>query len=241
MIDPSDRVIISGYGKTWFVRATDGKLGTDIGLVDLAQISGKEPGDSIFTHSGKELTIRIPRATDFFEFAKRTGAPMLPRDIGLVIGLTGMCKRDRVLDAGTGSGIAAIFFAGVAGEVISYERKEEFAEQARMTICDAGIDNLEVITGDILSETRKFEIVHLDLGLTEQHIRHAHTLLSPGGYLACYTPFFEQMTLVYDVANGLFNEVSSYECIMRDMDRSERGTRPSTRVCHSGYLTIVRK
>ncbi|MFH0967481.1 MAG: methyltransferase domain-containing protein, partial [Methanobacteriota archaeon] len=209
MIEPSDRVIISGYGKTWFVRATDGKIGTDIGLVDLQQLIGKNPGDSIVTHSGKELMIRLPRATDFFEFAKRSGAPMLPRDIGLVIGLTGMNKCDRVLDAGTGSGIAAIFFSGVAGEVVSYERKEEFAELARKTVRDAGITNLQIITGDIHRETGKYDIVHLDLGLTPDHVRHAQTLLSPGGYLACYSPFLEQMACAFDTGQGLFEEIAS--------------------------------
>lgn len=241
MIEPTDRVILSGCGKTWFVRASDGKLGTDIGLIDLSQIAGKQPGDSIMSHSGKELIIRLPRATDFFEFAKRTGAPMMPRDIGLVIGLTGMNKRDRVLDAGTGSGIASIFFSGVAGSVTSYERKEEFAEQARMTIRDAGIENLTIITGDILRDTGCYDVVHLDLAVTTEHVVHAFRLLNPGGYLACYTPFFEQMSLVYDAGKKQFGEVSSYECIMRDMDRSERGTRPSTRVCHSGFITIMRK
>jgi tRNA (adenine57-N1/adenine58-N1)-methyltransferase len=241
MIESTDRVILSGYGKTWFVRPSDGKLGTDFGLVDLGQITGKESGDIITTHSGKELVIRYPRATDFFEYAKRTGAPMMPRDIGLVIGLTGMNKRDRVLDAGTGSGIAAIFFSGVAGSVTSYERKEEFAEQARATVHDAGIDNLQIITGDILKETGSYDVIHLDLAITQDHVSHAYRLLHSGGYLACYTPFFEQMSLVYDVGGELFSEVSSYECIMRDMDRSERGTRPSTRVCHSGYITIMRK
>ena len=241
MIEASDRVIISGYGKSWFVRATDGKYGTDIGLVDLEQLIWKEPGDVIVTHSGKELVIRLPRATDFFEFAKRSGAPMLPRDIGLVIGLTGMNKNDRVLDAGTGSGIAAIFFSGVAREVVSYERKEESAELARMTVKEAGISNLQVITGDILRESGTYDIVHLDLGLTPDHVRHAHALLGPGGYLASYSPFFEQMACAYDIGQELFTEIASYECIMRDIDRTDRGTRPSTRVCHSGYITVMRK
>lgn len=241
MIEPTDRVILSGFGKSWFVRATDGKLGTDLGLVDLGQITGKMPGEVITTHSGKELMIRLPRSTDFFDYAKRTGAPMMPRDIGLVIGLTGMNKRDRVLDAGTGSGIAAIFFAGIAASVTSYERREEFAEQARGTIRDAGIDNLTIITGDILQETGRFDVVHLDLAVTRDHVCHAWNLINPGGYLACYTPFFEQMSLVYDAGKAQFAEVASYESIMRDMDRSDRGTRPSTRVCHSGYLTIMRK
>ncbi|HWQ67462.1 MAG TPA: methyltransferase domain-containing protein [Methanospirillum sp.] len=241
MITPEDRVILTGHGKRFFVRGADGTLGTDIGLIDLTQIIGRNPGDRITTHSGKEMTILVPRATDHFEHAKRSGAPMLPRDIGMVIGLTGMNKEDRVLDAGTGSGIAAIFFAGVAREVTTCERREDFAEQAEQTILDAGITNVKVVVGDITSITGEFDVIHLDLGLTADHVRHAHNLLIPGGYLVCYTPFFEQMVMAYDTGGSLFSEVASHECIMRDMDRSDRGTRPSTRIGHSGYLTVARK
>jgi tRNA (adenine57-N1/adenine58-N1)-methyltransferase len=44
-----------------------------------------------------------------------------------------------------------------------------------------------------------------------------------------------------DTAEGLFSSVKAVECIEREMTRSKRGTRPSTRVGHSGYLTIARK
>lgn len=241
MIEPGDPVILAGGGKNLLLRAGTGKTGTDIGLINLDDLVGKEPGDIITTHSGKELCIRIPRPSDYFEQVKRTGAPMLPRDIGLVIGMTGMNQRDRVLDAGTGSGVAAIFFAGVAAHVTSYEKREEFHEAARVNIESAGVKNITLIPGDMRDATGVFEVVHLDLLLTRDHVLHAHRLLSPGGYLACYTPFFEQMALAYDSAAEVFSEVSSHECIMREMDRSDRGTRPSTRVGHSGYITIARK
>ena len=241
MISAGDRVILSGKGKAYLVRAGEGSLGTDLGMVDLSVLSGKEPGDIITTKAGKELVIRLPRATDFFEQAKRSGAPMLPRDIGLVIGLTGMNKMDHVLDAGTGSGVAAVFFAGVAGKVTTCERREEFFRIAEESIRETGLSNIEVLNLDVLEMDGMYDIVHLDLGITREHVVHASRLIRPGGYLVCYTPFFEQMGVVYDTAREVFSEVSSHESIMRDMDRSERGTRPSTKVCHSGYLTVARK
>lgn len=241
MISVGDRVILSGKGKTYLVRAGEGSLGTDLGMVDLSVLSGKEPGDVITTKAGKELVIRLPRATDFFEQAKRSGAPMLPRDIGIVIGLTGMNKQDHVLDAGTGSGVAAVFFAGVAGKVTTCERREDFFRIAEESIRETGLSNIEVVNKDVLAMDGMYDIVHLDLGITREHVVHAFQLTRPGGYLVCYTPFFEQMGVVYDTAREMFSEVSSHESIMRDMDRSERGTRPSTKVCHSGYLTVARK
>ena len=241
MISSGDRVILSGQGKNYLVRAGVGNLGTDLGMVDLTSLVSKQPGDLIRTRSGKELIIRLPRATDFFEMAKRSGAPMLPRDIGLVIGLSGMNKGDIVLDAGTGSGVAAVFFAGVAGKVITSERREEFYHLAKENILGTGLLNIELVHGDILSIEGIFDVVHLDLMVTRDHVIHTHRLVKSGGYLVCYTPFFEQMILVYDTASELFSEVNSHECIMRDIDRSERGTRPSTKVCHSGYLTVARR
>ncbi|PWR73447.1 rRNA adenine N-6-methyltransferase family protein [Methanospirillum stamsii] len=241
MISTGDRVILSGKGKNYVVRAGEGSLGTDLGMVDLSLLLGKEPGDIITTKSGKELFIRLPRATDFFEQAKRSGAPMLPRDIGLVIGLTGMNKHDHVLDAGTGSGVAAVFFAGIAGRVTTCERREEFYHLALENIRETGLPNIEVLNRDVLMMDGSYDIVHLDLGITQEHVVHAFSLIRAGGYLVCYTPFFEQMGTVYDTAMELFSEVSAYESIMRDMDRSLRGTRPSTKVCHSGYLTVARR
>lgn len=241
MIETGDRVLLSGAGREFFVKAGPGSLGTDKGQLDLAQIVGKSPGDIITTHSGAEFTIRIPRPTDFFTYGKRSGAPMLPKDIGLVIAYTGMNHNDDVLDAGTGSGIAAIYFGGVAKSVKTYEVRPEFSTLAKKNITDAKLANVEAIAADFLAAEGTFDVVHLDMQIQPEHVAHAYSLLRPGGYLACYTPFLEQMAIVVDAASEKFAEVHTHELIEREMTRSKRGTRPSTSVCHSGYVTIARK
>ena len=241
MIEKGDRVILSSGERSFFVHAGGGALSTDFGIFDLDALVGGSPGDRISTQLGDVFTVHLPRPTDFFKAAKRSGAPMLPRDIGLVIGLTGMNRRDRVLDAGTGTGICAFFFSGIAASVVSYERRREFHELACANLKEAGAANVELVCGDVHEATGAFDVVHLDLLLEPSHIVHAHSLLVSGGFLAGYTPFIEQMGLLYDTAFGLFSDVTSYECIIREMDRSERGTRPSTRIGHSGFITIARK
>ncbi len=236
-----ERIILVGSGREYFVTAGQEQLATDRGLISLGAVIGKEPGDTVLTHSGTSFVIRLPRPTDFFIHGKRSGAPMLPRDIGLVIALTGMNRNDRVLDAGTGSGIAAIYFGGIAREVKTYEAKPDFARIAEKNIQDAHLGNVEVITGDVLTAEGPFDIIHFDLLVRPDHVARAHELLVPGGYLACYTPFIEQMMVVMDAAQGLFSEVTTHELIGREMTRTDRGTRPSTSVCHSGYITIARK
>jgi tRNA (adenine57-N1/adenine58-N1)-methyltransferase len=241
MIEQGDRVLLVGEGREFFTRAGQGTLSTDKGQLDLALLVGASAGDVLSTHTGAKFTVRIPRPTDFFTHGKRSGAPMLPKDIGLVIAYTGMNHNDDVLDAGTGSGIAAIYFGGVAKTVTTYEIRPEFGKLAEKNIAEAKLNNVTAVAADFLAAEGSFDIVHLDMQIASEHIRHAHALLRPGGYLACYTPFLEQMAIVVDAATDLFSEVHTHELIEREMTRSKRGTRPSTSVCHSGYVTIARK
>ncbi len=241
MIGPDQRILLAGRDRTYFIRSGSGPFSTDKGILSLDDVAHASPGEVIATHTGYEFRILIPRAHDFFEYARRSGAPMLPRDIGLVIAYTGMNRNDRVLDSGTGTGIAAIYFGGIAERVVTYEVRDDFARIAEANIRDAGLGNVEVIAGDVLQAEGLYDIVHYDMTTGPEHVRHAHSLLRPGGYLACYTPFIEHLCGVMDTAEGLFSSVRSVECIEREMTRSKRGTRPSTRVGHSGYLTIARR
>lgn len=241
MIESNDRVILVSKSREYYVQAGASTFSTDKGQIDLGLLVGAKEGDLITTHNGAQFVVRIPRPTDFFTHARRSGAPMLPKDIGLVIACTGMNRNDTVLDAGTGSGIAAIYFGGIAQQVKSYEIREDFAALARKNLNDAHLTNVEVIAADMLNATGTFNVVHLDMQIAPEHIDHAYTILNPGGYLACYTPFLEQMAIVVDNAQKLFSDLHTHELIDREMTRSKRGTRPSTSVCHSGYVTIARK
>ncbi len=241
MIEEGACVLLVGKDREYFVQAGAGHLSTDLGTIDLAALVGSSPGDTVRTHLGAPFTVLRPRAVDFFMHARRSGAPMLPKDIGMVIAYTGMNRRDDVLDAGTGSGIAAIYFGGVARQVKTYEIRPEFAALARRNIAHARLENVEVIAADMLEAEGAFDVVHLDMGITSTHVEHASSLLRPGGFLACYTPFLEHTFGVMDAARPLFREVHTYECVERELTRTARGTRPSTRVAHSGYITIARK
>jgi len=115
-----------GRIKEYFV-TTDRKLHTDLGIIKLDDLGTKSPGETIRSHLGVEFIIQKPRASDFFAHARRSGAPMMPKDIGVIISYTGLCSSDNVLDAGTGSGILAIYLGGIAKRVVSYEIREDFS------------------------------------------------------------------------------------------------------------------
>ncbi len=238
-------VLLKGKKREYLVEASDKKFHTDHGILDLGELREKTFGGTLMTHLGYEYAIIKPRAPDFFRHCKRTGAPMMPKDIGIILAYTGLCPEDNVLDAGTGSGILAIYLGTIAKKVVTYERNGEFVKIARKNIEAAGLRNVELRHADIVSEVphlkKNFNLITLDMKDAAMVIPHIKKVLKPGGFLATYSPFFEQTEDIrVAIEREGFSEVQTLECVERNLDFTKRGTRPSTRVAHTGFITIAR-
>jgi tRNA (adenine57-N1/adenine58-N1)-methyltransferase len=222
-------------------------LETDLGVLEVPEDVAH--GDTVETHLGTEFRARALRGRDLFEHFARTGAPMMPRDVGLVMGETGISGGDRMLDAGTGTGVLAAYAARAGADVVTYEQDPEFAENARENMALGGVaDLVDVRAGDILDaidelEPGSFDVLTLDTQDAAEVVPHAPDLLVEGGFLAVYSPFVEQTRDVNQAAREAGLEyVRTKETIQRQMDFDERGSRPSTAgVGHTGFLTFARK
>ena len=221
-------------------------LETDLGVLEVPE--DPDPGQTVETHLNEPFTVRELRGPDLFNHLERTGAPMMPRDIGIVVGKTGVQSGDRVLDAGTGTGVLAASLARMGATVTTYERDPDFADVARENMAMAGVDDaVDVRTGDVTADLdalvdENFDVVTLDTGDAAAVVERAPDLLVPGGFLAVYSPFVEQAREAIQTAREVgLQDAETLETIQRSLDVSERGTRPSTRgVGHTGYLTFAR-
>ncbi len=223
------------------------EFGSDLGVLEVP--IDVEPGQVLETHLGTEFHVRRLRGPDLFHHFERTGAPMVPRDVGLIIGETGVSVGDRVLDTGTGTGVLAASMARAGATVVSYERNAEFADVARENMILGGVaSSVDVRTGDLrddleeLADGPGFDVLTLDTGNAPEIVAHAPDLLVDGGFVAVYSPFVETAREASEVARevGLSNVVTR-ETIQREMTFDQRGSRPSTApVGHTGYLLLAR-
>ena len=220
-------------------------LETDLGILEVP--ADIEPGETVETHLGTKFVARKLRGPDLFHHLERTGAPMLPRDIGLVVGHAGIQRGDRVLDAGTGTGVLAVTLGRLGATVDTYEVDPEFAEVARENVVLAEVgDTVTVHTGDVtdhLDEHSGLDAVTLDTGDAPAVVAATPDLLAPGGSVAVYSPFVEDAREVAETAReaGL-EDIRTLETIQREMTFDERGSRPSTAgVGHTGFLTFGRR
>jgi tRNA (adenine57-N1/adenine58-N1)-methyltransferase len=239
-------VILLVHGDREYLRAPGDELQTDLGVLDVPE--DVAPGDVLETHLGEEFVVRELRGPDLFNHFERTGAPMMPRDVGLIVGHTGACADDRVLDAGTGTGVLAAYLGRMGAAVTTYEVDPDFAEVARGNMQTAAVDDrVEVRTGDVRDDVddlagENFDLLTLDTGDADEVVAHAPDLLVDGGFVAVYSPFVEQTREVVETTREVgLSEVETFETIQRRMDVGDRGTRPSTAgVGHTGYLTFAR-
>lgn len=236
-------------GDREYLRDPGEELQTDLGVLDVPE--DVEPGQTLETHLGEEFQVRSLRGPDLFNHFERTGAPMMPRDVGLIVGHTGIAQGDRVLDAGTGTGVLSAYLGRMGAQVTTFEQDPEFAEVARENMALADVaESVDVRAGDVTDaiddteeELTEFDVVTLDTADAAEVVARAPDLLVRGGFVAVYSPFVEQTREAVAAADeaGL-TDVRTLETIQRRMDFDDRGSRPSTAgVGHTGYLTFARR
>jgi len=139
----------------------------------------------------------VPRAL----FIPHRYADLAQKDVALPIGcgqtITEPClvgqmmealrleKHHHVLEVGAGSGYTAAILAQLAGEVISIERYQSLATEARARLGQMGIDNAGVVWGDGLavpSEIGPFDRIFVE-GLLDGGIDRFTGLLAEDGIL----------------------------------------------------------
>ena len=187
----------------------------------------------------EQMDFRLPPV---LKRLKRGPQVLLPKDLGMIVAYGGMSKESVVVDAGTGSGFATVFFGSIAKRVISFEDRKEFAEFASKNIKRSGFDNIELREQSVFEGFKETaDIINLDLPNPEQ-IFTSEFSLSDEGVIIAYSPHTEQVTSFVKAAKEKGYECFTVEAIVREILSREAGTRPQTKgLTHTGYITFARK
>ena len=169
----------------------------------------------------------------------------MPKDLGLIMSVTGCSPGWKVIDAGTGSGFLSMFLANLGCKVYTYERKKDFYEVAKRNAKNFGFDNIFFKNADISKgiKEKDADIITLDLQNPEKVIKHAFKSLKSGGWLAVYSMHIEEVKKVYEeIKKHDFTEVKILENIQREWQSLGKLTRPKNyMLAHTGFLTFARK
>ncbi len=232
-------------GKKYIAR--DDEFHTNYGFIKKEDMENGKPGDILKTHLDHDFKVLKANINDYIDLMERKCSIILPKDIGLITAYTGMGSGDRVLDAGTGAGATALHFGNIVGEkgcVYSYEIREDFSEIAKRNVEKFGLQNVEIKNRDVTEgiEEDDLDVIFLDLPKPWDVVENAKDHLKIGGFIATYTPYIEQVQILHRVLKKFeFSNIMTIECIIREIEVKNKGTRPKTRgASHTGYLTFAR-
>uniref|UniRef100_A0A7C4S7W4 tRNA (Adenine-N1)-methyltransferase n=1 Tax=Geoglobus ahangari TaxID=113653 RepID=A0A7C4S7W4_9EURY len=241
-------VILKSGKNQYLINKFNGKLHTHKGIINLEELKSKNFGDTIKSHLGVEFKILPFKASDFFKLFKKSATPVMPKDIGVVIAHAGLQPDSLILDAGTGSGVTAAYFAyfNKYGEVITIEKRKDFAKVARENFRTAGLKNIHQIIGDAVEIAdgfkKEFDFVFLDMKDDVKMIPKAYEILRYNGFIAVYNPYIEPTREVYEqmIKTG-FRDVEGFEVVKINLEFKRVGTRPFVSIYHTGYIVMGRK
>ena len=147
----NDKVLLLRKDDSYLITVSNKNFNGKSGMIDLSKLVGKSYGYKIKTHLGKEFYIVKPTILDLFDKLTRTAQVILPKDISLILGYTGISADSLVVDAGTGTGYLAIFLANYLplGRVVTYEKDKRFVKIAEENIKLSRLKNLKLKQKDI--------------------------------------------------------------------------------------------
>lgn len=242
------KIVIDKKEKKYIVH--DEEFHTEKGLITKEDIINSKPGDMLTTHMGKEFRVLNPNINDYIDLMKRNCSVLLPQDIGLVIGFSGIGYGSKVVESGTGAGSSLLSFANVVGpkgHVSSYEIREDFVKIVEENVNGTEFSNITLhhkdVTEGFEEENESTDLVFLDLPNPENIIEDSYRILKMGGFIAIYTPYIEQFQTADKVLKECgFKNIHIREGNVRELEVRNKGTRPNTKMAgHTGYITFARK
>jgi tRNA (adenine57-N1/adenine58-N1)-methyltransferase len=222
-------------------------------LIDLPE------GATTISTRGIAYLVQRPQLDDYVLGMPRQAAVIYPKDAARIVALADLGTGSRVLEAGVGSGALTCYLlrsTGSTGQVISIERRSDFAEQARENVARwfGGLPNTwDVIEADLAELTVEqvdrmragdgLDAVVLDMLAPWECLTVADRILRPGGALVAYVATTTQLSRLVETMrlSRRWTEPRAEESIVRTWHLDGLAVRPDHRMSgHTGFLVAAR-
>ena len=222
---------------------------THAGSVAHDALIGGPEGRQVRTNRNAELTVWRPTLHDYVLKMPRGAQVVYPKDSAAILMLADVFPGARVLESGVGSGALSLSLLRAGAEVVGYEIREDFAQQAAESVgrfLGAEADGrYQVEIRDVYQgiDAEGLDRVVLDVPEPWRAVPHAAASLHPGGILAAYTPSIMQAAQLHEASeDGPWTGGSTVEILHRGWHIKGDAVRPEHRmVGHTGFVTTLRR
>ena len=253
-----DRVQLTDVkgNKSTIVLSPGKEFHTHKGAIAHDEIIGLPEGTIVSSTSGNQYMAMRPLMLDHILSMPRGAAVIYPRDSASIIVEADIFPGATVVEAGVGSGGLSSYLLraiGPSGNLISFERRDDFAQTALKNVASymgQTPENWQVRVGDLQQEGfaddlfGKVDRIVLDMLAPWECLKVSHSLLKPGGVLCIYVATTTQMSRTAETLKLLesWTTVRAYELLTRGWHLEGLSVRPEHRmVGHTGFLLTTRR
>jgi len=245
-------VLIDRKNRQYYFKLSPGKT-IDLrgGKIQHKDIIGKEEGEEITSSTGERFFVFRATLSQFSLKMPRKGQIIYPKDVGIILIWADIFPGAKIVEGGIGSGaltLALLRAVGSQGEVVSYEVRKDFAQQAKININDfmGEVKNLKIKLKNIYQgiDEKNVDRVILDVPEPWEVVDHAGSSLKNGGIFLSYVPTALQVKRLVDVMreSKAFTHIQTIEVLLRPWNVEGMSLRPAHRmVAHTGFITLGRK
>lgn len=228
------------------------------GHIEHDDLIGREEGFAIASSAGGQYLVFRPLLSEFVVSMPRGAAVVYPKDAAQIVAMGDVFPGARVIEAGVGSGAltcSLLRAVGPHGRVLSFERREEFAEVARRNVeqffgtRDGGTHPAwELRLGDLAealpASGERADRVVLDMLAPWDCVDAVAEALVPGGILVGYVATTTQLSRFVETlrAHGGFTDPQPWETLVRDWHVEGLAVRPGHKMQgHTAFLVTARR
>jgi len=236
--------------------ATGGTFHTTKGGVSHDELIGGPEGVVVTSVGGTAFLAMRPLLNEFTVTMPRGAAVIYPKDAAQILMTCDVFPGARVVEAGAGSGAltcSLLRAVGPTGRVRSYERRDDFAAQARRNVesfFGAAPATWELTVGDLVESLEaeeppaEIDRAILDMLAPWECVDALAARLVPGGVLLAYVATTTQLARTVETlrVHGGFTEPEATETLLRAWHAEGLAVRPRhDMVGHTGFLVSARR
>lgn len=247
-----NKILIFCDGKKWLIDKKMEEFSTHFGNIKISEKAKKGKGEYEIVNE-KKFYFFSPTIREFILKIKRKTQIIYPKDISVMLFYADINEKDKIIEAGTGSGSLLISLASRAkrGKIITIEKREDFQKIAIDNIKNYFgkiPENIEFISRDVYDENFKLGVrknwadkIFLDLPEPWKAIKIL-SYLKNGGILVNYNPQILQIKKFIEKIIEMFVDIEVIEILERRWIVDEKRTRPEDLMRgHTGFIMMARK